>query len=79
MTMMITQELSDTARRSKFPLAYTYLAGLEFKHPSWVAYALGMTQIVRTGAANALLQGDVRRHFDRCLIRLGSPEPYGDN
>lgn len=78
MTTML-RELSDTARRVKFPLAFTYLAGLQFDQPTWVAYALGMTQIVRQDSASGLLAGDVRRHFDQVLTKLNSPNPFGSN
>lgn len=70
-TAPLNSTLSDTARRTKFPLTYTYVAGLLFDRPEWAAYTLGMTEIVRQGSAGELLQGDVRRHFDRVLLKLG--------
>lgn len=79
MTMMTQQGLSDVARRSKFPLAYTYLAGMEFGHPEWCAYAMGMSTLVRQNMHTPLLKDDVRLVFDRALTTLTSAQPYGDN
>lgn len=65
------ESLSDMARRSKFPLAYTWLAGDTFDHPEWSAYATGMTQLVRQNMYGGHLKYDVRRHFDQVLLKLG--------
>lgn len=68
---MTLQGLSSTARRCKFPLTYTYLAGLDFDRRLWTTYAHNIISLIMRGATNPLLANDVRRNFDSVLSDLG--------